>query len=79
MEGGFLTTALHPHPSKRSPLGPGGTEPESNWTEGDQRGESDREVPAWVPLLGKKLGAGWRPDCPPAPSGELKHMLLVLA
>ncbi|XP_055252030.1 rho guanine nucleotide exchange factor 25 isoform X1 [Moschus berezovskii] len=37
--------------SKRSPLGPGGTEPGSNCTEGDQRGESDREIPAWVPLL----------------------------
>uniref|UniRef100_A0A8B9X3B8 Rho guanine nucleotide exchange factor 25 n=1 Tax=Bos mutus grunniens TaxID=30521 RepID=A0A8B9X3B8_BOSMU len=35
----------------RSPLGPGSTEPGSNCTEGDQRGESDREVPAWVPLL----------------------------
>ena len=57
MEGGFLTTALYPQPSKRSPLGPGSTEPGSNCTEGDQRGESDREVPAWVPLLGKKLGA----------------------
>ena len=58
MEGGFLTTALYPQPSKRSPLGPGVTEPGSNCTEGDQRGESDREVPAWVPLLGKKLGVG---------------------
>nr|XP_020734117.1 rho guanine nucleotide exchange factor 25 isoform X1 [Odocoileus virginianus texanus] len=52
--GGMLRACALPGqegPSKRSPLGPGGTEPESNWTEGDQRGESDREVPAWVPLL----------------------------
>ena len=61
MEGGFLTTALYPQPSKRSPLGPGGTEPGSNCTEGDQRGESDREVPAWVPLLGKHSSVlAWR-------------------
>ncbi|XP_055434668.1 rho guanine nucleotide exchange factor 25 isoform X5 [Bubalus kerabau] len=52
--GGMLRACALPGqegPSKRSPLGPGGTEPGSNCTEGDQRGESDREVPAWVPLL----------------------------
>ncbi|XP_059742176.1 rho guanine nucleotide exchange factor 25 isoform X2 [Bos taurus] len=52
--GGMLRACALPGqegPSKRSPLGPGSTEPGSNCTEGDQRGESDREVPAWVPLL----------------------------
>uniref|UniRef100_A0A452DN50 Rho guanine nucleotide exchange factor 25 n=1 Tax=Capra hircus TaxID=9925 RepID=A0A452DN50_CAPHI len=52
--GGMLRACALPGqegPSKRSPLGPGVTEPGSNCTEGDQRGESDREVPAWVPLL----------------------------
>ncbi|XP_014642158.1 PREDICTED: rho guanine nucleotide exchange factor 25 isoform X1 [Ceratotherium simum simum] len=35
---------------ERSPLGPGGTDPESDCTEGDQRGEREREVPAWALL-----------------------------
>ncbi|KAF3826081.1 hypothetical protein GH733_006195 [Mirounga leonina] len=51
VEGGFLTTSLSPQPRKRSPLGPGGTETESDCTEGDQKGEREREVPAWAPLL----------------------------
>ncbi|TEA31741.1 hypothetical protein DBR06_SOUSAS22610084, partial [Sousa chinensis] len=58
VEGGFLTITLSPQPPKRSPLGLGGTEPESNCTEGNQRGEREREVPAWAPLPGKKLGVG---------------------
>ncbi|XP_059792296.1 rho guanine nucleotide exchange factor 25 isoform X3 [Balaenoptera ricei] len=51
--GGMLRACALPgqegHP-KRSPLGPGGTEPESNCMEGNQRGEREREVPAWAPL-----------------------------
>lgn len=78
MEGGFLTITLSPQPPKRSPLGLGGTEPESNCMEGNQRGEREREVPAWAPLPGKKLGVGWGTVCHPAQSGELKNMLLVL-
>uniref|UniRef100_A0A3Q2IBS6 Rho guanine nucleotide exchange factor 25 n=1 Tax=Equus caballus TaxID=9796 RepID=A0A3Q2IBS6_HORSE len=51
--GGMLRACALPGqegPPKRSPLGPGGTEPESDCTEGHQRGEREREVPAWAPL-----------------------------
>ncbi|XP_033722287.1 rho guanine nucleotide exchange factor 25 isoform X2 [Tursiops truncatus] len=51
--GGMLRACALPGqegPPKRSPLGLGGTEPESNCTEGNQRGEREREVPAWAPL-----------------------------
>lgn len=72
MEGGFLTTSLSPQPPKRSPLGPGGTETESDCTEGDQKGEREREVPAWAPLPGRKLGVGWGTVCHPAQSGKFK-------
>lgn len=58
MEGGFLTTSLSPQPPKGSPLEPGGTETESDCTEGDQKGEREREVLAWAPLPGKTLGWG---------------------
>ncbi|XP_059968040.1 rho guanine nucleotide exchange factor 25 isoform X2 [Mesoplodon densirostris] len=50
--GGMLRACALPGqegPPKRSPLGPGGTEPESNCMEGNQRGEREREVPAWAP------------------------------
>lgn len=50
-----------PQPPSRGPLGPGGTETESDCPEGDQKGERQRGVPAWAPLPGKKLGAGWGP------------------
>ncbi|XP_010642880.1 rho guanine nucleotide exchange factor 25 isoform X4 [Fukomys damarensis] len=33
---------------KRTPLGSGCTEPESNFSEGDQRGERDHEILAWA-------------------------------
>ncbi|XP_045729068.1 rho guanine nucleotide exchange factor 25 isoform X2 [Mirounga angustirostris] len=52
--GGMLRACALPGqegPRKRSPLGPGGTETESDCTEGDQKGEREREVPAWAPLL----------------------------
>nr|XP_035933857.1 rho guanine nucleotide exchange factor 25 isoform X2 [Halichoerus grypus] len=52
--GGMLRACALPGqegPPKRSPLGPGGTETESDCTEGDQKGEREREVPAWAPLL----------------------------
>ncbi|XP_022427408.1 rho guanine nucleotide exchange factor 25 isoform X3 [Delphinapterus leucas] len=51
--GGMLRACALPGqegPPKRSPLGLGGTEPESNCMEGNQRGEREREVPAWAPL-----------------------------
>ncbi|XP_019651780.1 rho guanine nucleotide exchange factor 25 isoform X2 [Ailuropoda melanoleuca] len=51
--GGMLRACALPGqegPPKRSPLGPGGTETESDCTEGDQKGEREREVPAWAPL-----------------------------
>lgn len=79
VEGGFLRIVLSPQPPKRSPLGPGGTEPESDCTEGHQRGEREREVPAWAPLPGKKLRVGWGTVCRPAQSGEFKDLLLSLA
>lgn len=72
MECGFLTTSLSPQPPKGSPLEPGGTETESDCTEGDQKGEREREVLAWVPLPGKTLEVGWGTVCPPAQSGEFK-------
>ncbi|XP_060051041.1 rho guanine nucleotide exchange factor 25 isoform X2 [Erinaceus europaeus] len=65
--GGMLRACALPGPEglpKRSPLGPGGTEPESDSTEGDQRGESEREVPAWAPLPG-----------PPGPISGLRRWL----
>ncbi|XP_062931692.1 rho guanine nucleotide exchange factor 25 isoform X1 [Cynocephalus volans] len=49
--GGMLRACALPGqegPPKRSPLGLGCTEPESDCTEGDQRGESEREVLAWA-------------------------------
>lgn len=72
MEGGFLTTNLPTQPLKRSPLGPGEAETQSDGTEGDQKGEREREVPAWAPQPGKKLGEGWGTVCRPAQSGEFK-------
>ncbi|KAB1269430.1 Rho guanine nucleotide exchange factor 25 [Camelus dromedarius] len=51
--GGMLRACALPGPEgppKRSPLGPGDTDPESNCKEGDVRGERGREVPAWAPL-----------------------------
>ncbi|XP_004700566.1 rho guanine nucleotide exchange factor 25 isoform X1 [Echinops telfairi] len=50
--GGMLRACALPGqdgPPKRRPLGPGGTEPESGHTEGDQRGEREQETPAWAP------------------------------
>ncbi|XP_054984543.1 rho guanine nucleotide exchange factor 25 isoform X2 [Sorex araneus] len=35
---------------KRSPLGPGGVEPEPDGPEGEESGERGREAPAWAPL-----------------------------
>ncbi|XP_054435975.1 rho guanine nucleotide exchange factor 25 isoform X1 [Pteronotus mesoamericanus] len=49
--GGMLRACALPGqegPPERSPLGPEGTEPESACTEGGQRGEREREVPAWA-------------------------------
>ncbi|KAM9228747.1 rho guanine nucleotide exchange factor 25 [Dugong dugon] len=49
--GGMLRACALPGqegPPKRSPLGLGGPEPESDRTEGDQRGEREREAPAWA-------------------------------
>ncbi|XP_049739652.1 rho guanine nucleotide exchange factor 25 isoform X2 [Elephas maximus indicus] len=49
--GGMLRACALPGqegPPKRSPLGPGGTEPESDRTEGDQREEREREAPDWA-------------------------------
>ncbi|XP_063111098.1 rho guanine nucleotide exchange factor 25 isoform X2 [Cavia porcellus] len=51
--GGMLRACAVPGQAgtpKRSPLGSGCTEPESNCSEGDQRGERDHEVLAWAPL-----------------------------
>ncbi|XP_057559676.1 rho guanine nucleotide exchange factor 25 isoform X7 [Hippopotamus amphibius kiboko] len=51
--GGMLRACALPGqegPPKRSPLGPGGTEPESLCMEGNQSGEREGEVPAWAPL-----------------------------
>nr|XP_015106430.1 rho guanine nucleotide exchange factor 25 isoform X4 [Vicugna pacos] len=51
--GGMLRACALPGPEgppKRSPLGPGDTDSESNCKEGDVRGEREREVPAWAPL-----------------------------
>ncbi|XP_015983213.2 rho guanine nucleotide exchange factor 25 isoform X1 [Rousettus aegyptiacus] len=51
--GGMLRACALPGqegPPQRSPLGPQGTDPESAFTEGDKRGESEREAPAWAPL-----------------------------
>ncbi|XP_005663989.1 rho guanine nucleotide exchange factor 25 isoform X3 [Sus scrofa] len=54
--GGMLRACALPGqewPPKRSPLGPGAAEPESICTERDQRdqrGEREREVPAWARL-----------------------------
>ncbi|XP_044927739.1 rho guanine nucleotide exchange factor 25 isoform X2 [Mustela putorius furo] len=51
--GGMLRACALPGqewPPKGSPLEPGGTETESDCTEGDQKGEREREVLAWVPL-----------------------------
>ncbi|XP_013853113.1 rho guanine nucleotide exchange factor 25 isoform X6 [Sus scrofa] len=56
--GGMLRACALPGqewPPKRSPLGPGAAEPESICTERDQRdqrGEREREVPAWARLPG---------------------------
>ncbi|XP_045409463.1 rho guanine nucleotide exchange factor 25 isoform X3 [Lemur catta] len=50
--GGMLRACALPGqegPPKRSPLEPGCMEPESDCTEGDQRGDRDREVLAWAP------------------------------
>lgn len=55
MQGSFFTVLLSPQAPKRSPLGPGGTEPGSDCPEGDQRGPREREAP---PLHGKKSGFG---------------------
>ncbi|KAF6117411.1 Rho guanine nucleotide exchange factor 25 [Phyllostomus discolor] len=49
--GGMLRACALPGqegPPERSPLGPEGTEPETACTEGGQRGEREREVPAWA-------------------------------
>lgn len=70
-KGGRLTTVLSPQPPKSSPLGPAGPEPESACTEGDQSGGRGPRGPAWVPLPGKKLAAGWGAVRHPAPSGTL--------
>lgn len=43
-------------PPKRSPIGPGCTEAESDCAERDQREEREREILAWAPQPGKKLG-----------------------
>ncbi|KAF6338814.1 Rho guanine nucleotide exchange factor 25 [Rhinolophus ferrumequinum] len=48
--GGMLRACALPGQEGRSPLGPEGTEPESAYMEGDQRGERKLEVPAWAPL-----------------------------
>ncbi|XP_032204677.1 rho guanine nucleotide exchange factor 25 isoform X2 [Mustela erminea] len=51
--GGMLRACALPGqewPPKGSPLEPGGTETESDCTEGDQKGEREREVLAWAPL-----------------------------
>ncbi|XP_057342821.1 rho guanine nucleotide exchange factor 25 isoform X3 [Manis pentadactyla] len=51
--GGMLRACALPGqevPPKRSPLGQGGTEPESDQTEGDQEGEREHMAPAWSPL-----------------------------
>ncbi|XP_021097061.1 rho guanine nucleotide exchange factor 25 isoform X4 [Heterocephalus glaber] len=50
--GGLLRTCAIPGQEgtpKRNPVGSGCTEPESNCSEGDQRGERDQEVLAWAP------------------------------
>ncbi|XP_047407441.1 rho guanine nucleotide exchange factor 25 isoform X2 [Sciurus carolinensis] len=50
--GGMLRACAVPGqegPPKRSFLGPGCTEPESDCTGGDQRGEREREVLVWAP------------------------------
>ncbi|CAK7298299.1 Rho guanine nucleotide exchange factor 25 [Vulpes lagopus] len=51
--GGMLRACALPGPEgppSRGPLGPGGTETESDCPEGDQKGERERGVPAWAPL-----------------------------
>lgn len=50
---------LSPQPPRRSPLGSGDTEPESERTEGDHRRDREDEVLAWALQPGKKLGVGW--------------------
>lgn len=79
VESGFLRIILSPQPQKRSPLGQGGTEPESDQTEGYQEGEREHMAPAWSPLPGKRLGVGWGTVCHPAQSGEFNYILLLLA
>lgn len=70
---------LSPQPPRRSPLGLVGTEPESERTEGDHRRDREHEVLAGALQPGKKLGVGWGTVCYPAPSGEFKNILLLLA
>lgn len=53
-----LTVTLSRQPPERDPLEPGSTKTESDCTEEEQTGEREREVLAWAPQPGKKLGLG---------------------
>ncbi|KAL4701296.1 hypothetical protein H8959_015300 [Pygathrix nigripes] len=55
---GSRRMVLSPQPPRRSPLGSGDTEPESERMEGDHRRDREDEVLAWALQPGKKLGVG---------------------